>query len=87
MPGYVVEVAMVNGEVHGATRAEGKMRAFFFFFEDEIPGGKRHDKKWPALFAFFFLGRGELRGSDMIVENQTQTTELDSNYWQGVSGN
>ena len=23
---------------------------------------------------------GELRGSDMIVENQTQTTELDSNY-------
>ena len=29
MSGYVVEAAMVN-EVHGATRADGKMRAFFF---------------------------------------------------------
>ena len=56
--------------------------------DDDIPGGKRlEDKNWPALFAFFFLGRGELGGSDMIVENQTQTTELDSNFWQGVSGN
>ena len=40
--------------------------------------------KQQAFFAFL----GELGGSDsVIVENQTQTTELDSNYWQGVSGN
>ena len=72
--------------VKSTEQREQKAKCGPFFFEDEIPGGKRHDKKWPALFAFFFLGRGELRGSDMIVENQTQTTELDSYYWQGVSG-
>ena len=42
MAGDVVEAAMVNGEVHGAKRAEGTMRAFF---DDEIPDGKRHDDK------------------------------------------
>ena len=41
MAGYVDEAAMVNGEVHGAKRAEGTMRAF----DDEIPDGKRHDDK------------------------------------------
>ena len=46
------------------------------FFDDEIPGGKRHeDKKWAGVFAFFFLG--EVGGSDMI---QTQTTEQDSDW-------
>ena len=69
--GDVVEAAMVNGKVHGAKRAKGKVGAFF---DDEIPGGKRHeDKKWAGVFAFFFLG--EVGGSDMI---QTQTTELDT---------
>ena len=52
------------------------------FFDDEIPGGNATITRNDQLFSpsSSELGHGELGGSDMIVENQTQTTELDSNF-------
>ena len=48
--GYVVEAAMVNGEVHGATRAEGKMRAFFFL-KTKFPAVNATTRRNDQLFS------------------------------------